>query len=210
VFSEPPKGVEDVVRGVVLRYGRLGARPAFFVQARREFSPLRKALMKNRFNLEDDMLVLERTGEVGDQRSEIECRVIGPGDIGKWARAYLEAFYGETSLVSEVLKSLRRALSKGGTSLLLAVHGGQEAGTLALHRTGHHYGIYSVGTVPRMRKMGVAGSLLAKAVELADGRDSTISLQTFRSDGVESFYTKRGFTRAYVKAVYVKRDVGEK
>ena len=109
-------------------------------------------------------------------------------------------------MLSPTVGIARRLVEKRSTTLLEAKLDGAVAGVMAIFRTPSLAGIYCVGTVPRFRRRGVAGSLLRRASEIATAESRLMMLQTLRSDRVEEFYKKRGFTRLYQKCFMEKES----
>jgi GNAT superfamily N-acetyltransferase len=151
----------------------------------------------------DGMAVLAATRSHG-QVNNPEVR-IGPAQSGEgWSGAYLSAFYGGLDLMPTVGRVVRR-LRRTYSTLLEARIGGQVAGVLALHRTGKLAGAYCVGTVPKFRRRGVAGMLLARGREIASSEGRVLFLQALESEGAGRFYLKRGFDELYRKALMQKK-----
>ena len=99
----------------------------------------------------------------------------------------------------------RRLVRNRSATLLEARLDGTVAGVLAVFRTRRLAGIYCVGTVPKFRRRGVAGALLDRAAEIAASEGRRLILQTLKSDGVEDFYSKRGFVDLYRKT-FLRRE----
>jgi GNAT superfamily N-acetyltransferase len=125
-----------------------------------------------------------------------------------WAGTYLDAFYGERSLLPTVTRVVERISPLREASLFLARLRGEPAGVLALFRTGEICGVYCVGTSPGSRGARVASTMLKVAADVAAGERRKLVLQTILSDSVESLYTKLGFERLYLKDIFAKSGTG--
>ncbi len=182
-----------------------GVNPAFFLQSLPEYANTRNLLLHRGYTVADRFLVLRLAGAIPNRVSGVACRVIGTERLEEWCETYLRAFYGELSLLKSVVGSLKKALGEGRTRLILASVRRKPAGTLAIYRRRDLSGVYCVGTVPEFRERGVATAMLRRAKEITDSEGTRkLTLQTFLSDSVERFYSKRGFELVYSKDVLVK------
>ena len=164
-----------------------------------------RTLTRAGYHTSETMTVMVSKGR-SQPTDRADARIREASSARDWSRAYLLSFYGETSLMPAVTGVVRRLMAKRSTTLLEARQRGEVAGALAIFRTPRLAGIYCVGTVPRYRKRGIAGALLERASEIASSEKRLMVLQTLKSDGVESFYTKRGFTALYRKCFMEKED----
>ena len=164
-----------------------------------------RMLTRAGYHTSETMTVMVSKGR-SQPTDRADARIREASSARDWSRAYLLSFYGETSLMPAVTGVVRRLMAKRSTTLLEARQRGEVAGALAIFRTPRLGGIYCVGTVPRYRKRGIAGALLERASEIASSEKRLMVLQTLKSDGVESFYTKRGFTALYRKCFMEKED----
>jgi ribosomal protein S18 acetylase RimI-like enzyme len=161
------------------------------------------ALLSNRgYGKSDTMTVMALEKSQAPQNDVV---VFFAKSAEDWAKAYLLSFYGELGLLPVVRKTVAGILRLKSATLLEATIDGQVAGGLAIFRTNRLAGFYCVGTVPKFRRRGVAGALLAQAMKIASVEDRTLFLQTLESDHVEEFYRKRGFKKLYTKALMNKK-----
>lgn len=80
---------------------------------------------------------------------------------------------------------------------------GEPASVLLTSRIDGFGGIYSIGTIPKMRGRGHAASLTLHAVQQLQAQGaSTIFLQTEKDSYNEHFYTKLGFSTEWVAEVW--------
>ena len=128
----------------------------------------------------------------------------------RWARAYLEAFYGDEELAPRIVPIVTRLLRLDSVTLLEARAGGDTAGVLALFRTRGLAGVYCVGTVPGHRRKGVAGTLLSRAKAIAEDERRRLVLQALASDGSIRYFLKRGFKALYSKQLMSKESSNAK
>jgi len=202
-FLEAKTKSDELVTLAENEYLRERMDPAFFLQRLPEYARTRKLLLRRGYNITDRFLVLRLVGAI-PKPVGVTCRVVGMEKLDEWCDTYLRAFYGELSLLKSVVGSVKKALEEGRTSLVLASVRRKPAGTLAIYRRRGLSGVYCVGTIPEFRGRGVATALLRRAKEVTDS-GTTLTLQTFLSDSLESFYYKRGFELAYSKDVLVKK-----
>ena len=182
------------------KLGASRARPALMV-----FDSCRRAtriLDSSGYLREDVMTVMAATGKRNDAAG-VEVGRAKSAEV--WAEAYLKAFYDDLGLLPTVRRIVKPLLGNGSTTLFEAKLDGEVAGTLAAYRTERMLGVYCVGTVPGFRRRGVADALLARARELALTEGRTVILQSLESDGVVTFYLRRGFRVQYRKVLMTKK-----
>jgi len=124
----------------------------------------------------------------------------------RWARAYVQAFYGDQALAPLVIPVVARLLKLKAATLLEARVGDAVAGVLAIFRTARLAGVYCVGTVPEHRRKGVAGTLLSRAKAMAGTEGRHLFLQSLASDGTSRYYLERGFRVLYSKQLMSKES----
>ena len=196
-----PKGLEKIAGAFVAR----GARPSFFVPTDDRYSGLRKALRAEGFRKEGGFHVMEEKRLEVKAGSAVDVHEATRRELDAWCRTYLEVFYGDETLLPQVLRCVRRAKAKESDKLVVAEQEGRVVGTMALHTDEGCTGLYCLGTVPDRRGGGVAGSLLAFAHSVKSDLGTKLVLQVFESDGVERFYLKRGYERVLSEEIF-RRD----
>lgn len=204
VFTRPPKHPEESVEGIIGWFKVKGAFPAFFVKPGPSFAPLKEALAAAEYKVADGFEVMELSEPNPGASPDVEIQDIGLNETDLWSRAYLESFYGELSLLPKVKRRVRSTVRRKSNRLLLAKRGKEAVGTMALHTERGYTGLYCLGTVPSMRKRGIAGSLLTVAERHAEQKGTRLILQLFKSDGVAKFYTDRGFRTVYVEEAMIR------
>jgi len=170
-------------------------------------SPARRMLARLGYRASEIMIVMASTKQhkiAGNP--DVKVSKTSLKTVNEWASAYLLSFYGNQTLLSPTVGIARRLVGKRSATLLEAKLDGAVAGVMAIFRTPGLAGIYCVGTVPRFRRKGVAGSLLRRASEVATAESRLMTLQTLRSDHVEDFYKKRGFAELYQKCFMEKEN----
>ena len=153
----------------------------------------------------DTMVVLMSKGPI-EATSPAHAAIINRPSPRSWARAYLDAFYGDQGLSASVTPIVSHLSKAGAITLLEARIKDETAGVLAIFRTKGLAGVYCVGTIPKFRKLGVAGILLAKARAIAMAEGRKLVLQSLASEGSKQFYLNRGFVPLYSKQLLTKEN----
>jgi GNAT superfamily N-acetyltransferase len=74
---------------------------------------------------------------------------------------------------------------------------------VALYEKNSILGLYCLGTIPSMRKKGLAISLIDFALSEVKKRNlESLMLETYQRDGLLDFYLKLGFKEIYQKNIY--------
>ncbi len=190
-------GISSSIERAERRFRGLGLDPVLLVHEKCMVG--RKALTRKGYRKVDTMTVLASTSR--SQRAERApvVEVSSSSSVYDWSRAYLQSFYGDEHLLQAVTKVASRLKQMREATLLEARLEGTVAGVLAIFRTPGLAGVYCVGTLPKFRRMGVAGTLIGRANGMAQSEGRKLCLQTLESDGAEPFYLARGFTELYRK-----------
>jgi N-acetylglutamate synthase-like GNAT family acetyltransferase len=205
-FVKVPLDAEASLEKIEREFERRGRPPSIFVRQDRNHPRLLRALAAKGYKIADQMAVMEVETPLFVVNHDVQLEV-GPEAMEDWAATYLMAFYGEKSQLKTVMRILGRFSRTKEVSLMLARLNDKPAGCLAMFRSEKVCGVYCVGTHPGFRKMNVASTMLDLSRRLAASEGKGLVLQTILSDSLERFYLKLGFTRSYVKDVFVK-DVG--
>ncbi len=200
-FIDSKVQLRKVMPSIRRWYARKRIKPSFFLRDSRSYGSLYHAVTAEGYSILDKHLVMSLDNPKFTRAGSVTCTFVDERRADEWSTAYLSAFYGEDSLFTPVLGSVRRALRRGKSRLLLAEFQGQIAGTLAIHTRGGYSGVYCVGTVPELRGRGVATGMLSEAFRLTQRLGTKLILQTFASDSVEGLYVKLGFRLVYSKRV---------
>lgn len=185
-------------------FEKRGRTPNIFVRQDRNHPRLLRALAGGGYRIADQMAVMkvETPSFVVNHDVELE---VGLGDrLEDWATTYLMAFYEDKSHLKAVMQILRSVSEAKEVSLMLARLNDKPAGCLALFKSDTICGVYCLATHADFRKMNVASTMLDLSRRLAAKEGRKLILQTILSDSLEKFYLKLGFTRLYVKDVFVK------
>jgi N-acetylglutamate synthase-like GNAT family acetyltransferase len=205
-FVKVPTDAEQSLELIEKEFGRRGRAPSIFVRQDRNHPRLLRALAEKGYKIVDQMAVMEVEAPSFAVNPGVELE-LGPTSGEDWAATYLTAFYGEKSQLKTVMGVLEGVSKSKEASLVLARLNGEPAGCLALFRSDRVCGVYCVGTRPEFRKMNVASTMLDLSRRMAASEGRRLILQTILSDSLESFYVKLGFSRLYLKDVFVA-DVG--
>ena len=212
-FVGVEKVPEDAIIVMEKEFAKRGRKlPTIMVEEGRQWDKMRTYLLSRGYIVSDRMLVMESAlrptssanPEVGVNLVRVSSRRSG---LQEWTRTYLEAFYGDMKLDTEVNGMMQKVVKDKKTSLFLAKIGDAPAGCAAMYRSaGGIAGAYCIGTVPRFRGKGVAATVVNHMQKVAEGEKRRLILQTLSSDRVEGFYYKQGFKPAYVKSVFERRQ----
>ncbi|MDV3292990.1 MAG: GNAT family N-acetyltransferase [Nitrososphaerales archaeon] len=197
-------GISSSLEGVERRFRSLGLDPVLLVHDKCTVG--RKALTRKGYRMVDTMTVLASTSDLPRADPAPTIAVSSSCSIDDWSRAYLQSFYGDERLLLAVTKVARRLKKLREATLLQTRLEGSVAGVLAIFRTPGLAGVYCVGTLPKFRRRGVAGTLIGRAKEIAIAEGRRLCLQTLESDGAEPFYLARGFTKLYRKNFLAKEN----
>ena len=160
----------------------------------------RSKLVRSGYRTSETMTVMVSARRLEPAEGGARIKRVSSESAKEWSRAYLLSFYGDETPMPAVTEVVGRLVRNRAATLLEAELDGSVAGVLAVFRTRRVAGVYCVGTVPKFRRQGVAGALMARAGEIASSEGRRLILQTLKSDGAEAFYSKRGFVPAYQKA----------
>lgn len=203
-FVAAESGWSETVSEAELMFQAERLQPCFYVQDAKEFNKMRKGLVSRGYTVSDAMSVMEMRSPSFDANHEVAAELTQSEAVEEWCRAYLLSFYDDTKLLDPTLRIMRKVAKMEEVVLVSAKYRGATVGVLALHRSGRTTGVYCVGVVPHYRRMGIAATMMRFAHEFSGKADSQLILQTMLSDEVEGHYTKMGFTRCYIKTVFVK------
>jgi GNAT superfamily N-acetyltransferase len=191
--------VDRFLSSIEVRFRGSGLEPTILIGAKctRSLGVLRRA----GYRVVDSMSVLELGRPSFNTNDSIAVRAVKSSSQQDWSRAYLQSFYGDTKLLPHVKRIVKRLSGLRDVVLLEAALRGRTAGVLAVQRSKGLAGVYCVGTLPRFRRMGVAGTLITAAGRIAEEEGRRLILQTLESDRAETFYLRGGFRKLYAKKV---------
>jgi GNAT superfamily N-acetyltransferase len=203
-FVKVPPDAEKSLGLIEKEFERRGRTPNIFVRQDRNHPGLLRALAGEGYRIADQMAVMEVETPSFPVNHDIQLELGLKGGLEDWAATYLTAFYGEKSQLRTVMRTLGSISEAKEVGLMLARLNDRPVGCLALFRSDKVCGVYCLGTHPDFRKMNVASTMLDLSRRLAAKEGRKLILQTILSDSLESFYLKLGFTRLYLKDVFVK------
>jgi N-acetylglutamate synthase-like GNAT family acetyltransferase len=178
--------------------------PHVFVQSESLTPRLLQGLARKGYRIADQMSVMEVESPSFVVNPKLTLELGLDHKLEQWADVYLKAFYGDTKLMKPVLAVLRRVAKNKEASFLIASLDERPVGALALFRSPGMSGVYCVGTLPDMRGVHVASTMLDFSNKLAVSEARKLILQTVLSDSVEPFYLKLGFRRVYLKELFAR------
>lgn len=203
-FLNVAAGAEKSLKGMEEEFRRRGRTPCIFLQDSPKHPRIEQALARDGYKTTDRMSIMELGTSSFKVNSNLVLETGLKDRLEDWGRVYLDAFYGDERYLNDVLGILRQISKSKAVTLVLASLKGEPVGCLVLFRSDGMCGVYCVGTSPSSRNTGVASTMLDFSQRLAAVEGRRIILQTILSDALESFYSKLGFRRVYVKDLYVK------
>ncbi len=203
------EAVADLLDRVVLEYQTRGIRPCIYISPLTHPKNLKATLQDIGFREWDQLCVMEFVGAAGveaPEPSNLVVQRIGRDLLDSWIQIFAESFVVIPPQVEEYSARARHLPLNGAVELFMANLGGEPAGCAALYSKNGVGGVYSVGTLPRFRRMGVATALLKAVVQRSKalGNSSTI-LQVFSETGPVNLYRHNGFELRYPKSIYLLR-----
>ena len=134
------------------------------------------------------------------ENPEVKCERVSSVEIASaWAVTSWRAFGGEEEVPKEYCEFVNALFRESrNVGLYMARLEGRAVGTFALTEMDRTVGVYYFGTLPEMRRKGVASSMMSEICSIAGSRK--IVLQS-TPEGLE-FYRKFGFTELFRIPVY--------
>ena len=203
-FLTVTKKAEPAVELMEAEFAKRNLAPHIFIQSDSLGPSLLQGLAKKGYRIADQMSVMEAENPSFKVNDGLSIEMGIDDAVDRWAKVYLQSFYGENSLLKPVTDILNRVSKNKDATLILASKDGRPVGALALFRTPGLMGTYCVGTVPGMRRAHVASSMLDFSTKLAKNEGRRLILQTILSDSVEPLYVRVGFRRVYLKELFAK------
>ena len=164
--------------------------PYFYLLEREDLEEL---LKRKGFKLYDTQHVLAKAPSHSDK---VAFR-ISQGEARRWAETFCRAYD-----CMDWLGPVKAAVGNTATSIEYYLDK-SKGSCMALYEKNLILGLYCLGTVPSMRKMGLAASLVEFAAGEAKRRGlEVLMLETYQRDGLVNFYTRLGFREIYRKKIY--------
>jgi len=158
------------------------------------YPELEKSLLCKNFRLYDVQHVLTR---VSDLPKTSKARMISSDDSMLWSKTFCHA-YDCHDWLSSVDGIVKKSIPQVGYYVDDSI-----SSCVALYEKNSILGLYCLGTIPSMRKKGLAVSLIDFALNEVKRRNlESLMLETYQRDGLLDFYLKLGFKEIYRKNIY--------
>jgi GNAT superfamily N-acetyltransferase len=158
------------------------------------YPELEENLLKKNFRLYDVQHVLMK---VPDLPKTSKARMISSDDSMLWSKTFCHAFDCH-DWIQPVDRIVKKSIPLVGYYVDDSI-----SSCVALYKKNSILGLYCLGTIPAMRKKGLAISLIDFALnEVKRHNLESLMLETYQRDGLLDFYLKLGFKEIYQKNVY--------
>lgn len=158
------------------------------------YPELEKSLLSKNFRLYDVQHVLTK---VSDLSKISKARMISNDDSMLWSKTFCHA-YDCHDWLSSVDGIVKKSIPQVGYYVDDSI-----SSCVALYEKNWILGLYCLGTIPSMRKKGLAVSLIDFALNEVKRRNlESLMLETYQRDGLLDFYLKLGFKEIYQKNIY--------
>ncbi|MGB6462596.1 MAG: GNAT family N-acetyltransferase [Nitrosotalea sp.] len=155
---------------------------------------LEENLLKKNFRLYDVQHVFTK---VSDSSRIPKVHMISSDDSMLWSKTFCLAYD-----CNDWLTSVDGIVKKSIPSIRYYVDDSISS-CVALYEKNSILGLYCLGTIPNMRKKGLAVSLIDFALNEVKRRNlELLMLETYQRDGLLDFYLKLGFKEIYQKNIY--------
>ncbi|MDE1765355.1 MAG: GNAT family N-acetyltransferase [Thaumarchaeota archaeon] len=153
-----------------------------------------KKLLEKHFKLYDTQHVLTR---IPISTVKSRARKISKGESMIWSKTFCSAYD-----CNEWIATVDKIVQNSCNSIDYYIDE-LASSCVALYESNSMLGLYCLGTVPEMRKKGLAASLIDLALGEVKKRNlGFLMLETYRKDRLLDFYFKLGFEDIYHKNVY--------
>ncbi|MCL4435274.1 MAG: GNAT family N-acetyltransferase [Thaumarchaeota archaeon] len=203
------EAVAELLDRVVLEYQTRNIRPCIFISPLTHPQNLKTTLQDIGFRERNQLHVMEFAGAdriKTPEPSNMIVQRIGAELLDLWIQIFAESFMVIPPQIKEYSARAQHLPLDGEVELFIASLSGEPAGCAALYSKNGVGGVYSVGTLPKFRRRGVATALLKTVVQRSKalGNNSTI-LQVFSEEGPVTLYRHNGFELRYSKNIYILR-----
>ena len=155
---------------------------------------LEDLLLEKNFRLHEVQHVLVK---VPDSSRNPKVRMISIDDSTIWSKTFCNAYD-----CPDWLESVNGIVKKSISSIGYYVDNSISS-CVALYEKNSMLGLYCLGTIPNMRKKGLAAMLIDFALSEVKRRNlELLVLETYKRDGLLDFYSKLGFKEIYQKNIY--------
>lgn len=182
---------DETIGDALVLFAKHGTIPYFYTL---DYPELEETLLKKKFRLYDIQHVLTKKP---DLLKTSNARKISRDDSMLWSKTFCDAYDCHDWLVS-----VDAIVKKSIPSIDYYVDDSISS-CVALYEKNSILGLYCLGTIPSMRKKGLANSLIDFALNEVRKRNlRLLVLETYRQDGLIDFYLKLGFKESYKKNIY--------
>lgn len=151
-------------------------------------------LLRRNFTLYDTQHVLKKND---DSKGIFKVQKITSDDSMLWSKTFCDA-YNCYEWIIPVDRIVRNSLSSAEYFVDESI-----SSCMALYEKNSVLGLYCLGTIPGMRRKGLAESLIDFAqCEVKRRNLSFLMLETYKRDNLLDFYSKLGFQEIYKKNIY--------
>ena len=196
----PEAAIEEFARMFVAR----GQTPAFVVTPMTRPETVGKVLLEQGYSPAFRVAVMAYGGR-GDlpPGNGVTIKACTSDDAAEWNRAYCSGSGFPAGLAEPLLRRMRPAFSRPEFTFYLAVGGGRTLGTATRFSRGGIAGIYNVTIVAEGRSGGVAGALLARAVEDHEASgDESLAAPVLEGSGTQALLERAWFQVAFHQEWY--------
>lgn len=149
------------------------------------------------------MIVLSKRVNPGLYAKE-EFKVLETDQFKVWNQVFINSYSIPPFWEEELAKRELKFAPSVSTRLFIARDANMKAvGCMLTQTTPEDYmGVYCVGTIPQMRRRGIAKALMQKAEDMAESAGCKhITLQTIEADGATPMYLRLGYNVEFRRMV---------
>ncbi|HXX06119.1 MAG TPA: GNAT family N-acetyltransferase [Candidatus Bathyarchaeia archaeon] len=158
------------------------------------YSELETMLQKRNFIHHDTQYALKKSDSTTKASN---AHRITNADSMLWSKTFCEA-YDCYEWISPVNRIVKKTLSSIEYYVDESI-----SSCMALYEKNSILGLYCLGTIPSMRRKGLADSLIAFAQNKVNQRKlKFLMLETYEKDNLLDFYSKLGFQEIYQKNIF--------
>jgi GNAT superfamily N-acetyltransferase len=153
-----------------------------------------KKLLEQNFMLYDVQHVLAK---IADSTTTCQAHRVSYDESLLWSKIFCDAYD-----CHEWISSVDKIVKKSSNSVEYYIDRSSSS-CVALYESNSILGLYCLGTVPSMRKKGLAESLIDFSLNQTKSRNlEFLMLETYGRDKLLDFYSKLGFKEIYRKNIY--------
>ncbi|MDE1867073.1 MAG: GNAT family N-acetyltransferase [Thaumarchaeota archaeon] len=182
---------DKMIDDALALFAKYGTAPYIYTL---NYADLEDKLLKKNFKLYDVQHVLVKTP---NSTKATKIHMISSDESMLWSKTFCDA-YDCQDWVTSVDKIVKKSIQS------IEYYVDESASScVALYEKDSMLGLYCLGTIPSMRKKGLAMSLIDFALSEVKKRNlELLMLETYRKDELVNFYLKQGFKEIYQKNIY--------